>query len=772
MLGSSVAWAGAVALAVAAAPAAACADDAAAAPLQELVVTAQKREQRVESVGMAITAASGETLRTRGIDAVADLPRLVPGLTLQESNFASTSFNLRGVGFFNSDLATPPAVTVYLDEAPLPYPAMTRLVAFDLERVEVLKGPQGTLFGQNATGGAVNYIAAPPRPTTQVGVEGTYGRFDRIRVGGFVTGPITDALLARVAVQGRWGDGWQKSITRPGDRLGKIEELQARAALEWRPTARLTSRLTLTLTHDGSESPAGQFLAAAPVIPALAVPGLLTFPTVSKPRAADWSLTRVDTGAPFPYASDTTFVQARWRTDYRMGDDVTLTALSSYAYLDLAYGQDANGTPFDLNEVVDMDGKISSIFQEVRLAGQHGKMTWLGGLNYARDRTKDQPLQTFRDVDLAHLYEALDPQAYADVNLIANRVRVNTYAAFGRLEYRVSETLMVEAAGRYNIDRRRFDSCVFAPTDHFARFWNFFRNGAAPATKVGDCFVLDPANGLRPVDNVRSRLNEDSLSWRFGVSWTPRPGLLAYANVSRGYKAGAVPVAAVSTVPQFDPIPQESLVAYEGGVKAALLDRRVQLNASAFYYDYRDKQLRGAYLDQIFGPLEALVSIPKSHVVGAEAQLVARPIDGLTFDTAMTWLHTNVDRFTGVDGLAQFGDQAGTPFPFSPTWQAVANLDYEFPIVDGVQGFVGGTLTSRSRTYAGVGAPAPMRIEAYTLLDLRAGLESIDGRRRAWIWGRNVTNEYYWSNVFLNANVVSRFVGQPATYGLTISGRF
>jgi len=767
-----LAWAGGAVMAAAVGGGPAWADDAGVEPIQELVVTAQKREQAADSVGMAITAAGAETLRVRGIDAVADLPQLVPGLTLQESNFASTSFNLRGVGFFNSDLATSPAVTVYLDEAPLPYPAMTKLVAFDLERVEVLKGPQGTLFGQNATGGAVNYIAAAPRSVPEVGVEATYGRFDRIRAGGYVTGPLTDDLVGRLAVQGRWGDGWQKSITRPGDRLGRIDELQARLSLEWTPDPRLTSRLTLTYTHDGSESPAAQFIAARPVVPALAKPGLLTFPTVTKPRAADWSVSRVDTGEPFPYASDTTFLHVRWRNDLRLGERVTLTSLTSYAYLELAYGQDANGTPFDLNEVVDQDGQVSSIFQELRLAGEQGRLTWLAGVNYAHDRAKDQPLQTFRDVDLAQLYESIDPQAYADVNLLFSRVRVDTYAAFGRLEYRLSDALMVEAALRYNIDRRRFDSCVLAPSDHFARFWNYFRNGASPPTRVGDCTVLDPANGLRPAQNVHNVLNENSLSWRFGLTWTARPGVLAYANVSKGYKAGAVPVAAASTTAQYDPIQQESLIAYEAGLKASMFERRVQVNGSVFYYRYRDKQLRGAFEDPNFGPLEALVSIPKSHVFGAEAQLVARPIEGLTLDTSVTWLHSEIDRFVGVDGLAQVGDQAGTPFPFAPEWQSATNLDYEFPMTEAWRGFVGGSLTYRSRTWAGVGAPAPLRIGGYALLDLRAGVESADGRRRAWIWGRNVTNAYTWSNVFLNANVLARFVGQPATYGVSVSGRF
>jgi outer membrane receptor protein involved in Fe transport len=164
-------------------------------------------------------------------------------------------------------------VTVYVDEAPLPYPAMTKLAAFDLARVEVLKGPQGTLFGENATGGAVNYIAAKPTRTFSAGVDASYGNFGRLRLGGFVAGPINDRLGFRLALQGRFGGPWQQSTTRPGDGLGRISELQGRATLDWRPSGALASRLTLTLTHDGSESEAGQFIAPQITIPALS-PGV------------------------------------------------------------------------------------------------------------------------------------------------------------------------------------------------------------------------------------------------------------------------------------------------------------------------------------------------------------------------------------------------------------------------------------------------------------------------------------------------------------------
>jgi outer membrane receptor protein involved in Fe transport len=368
------------------------------------------------------------------------------------------------------------------------------------------------------------------------------------------------------------------------------------------------------------------------------------------------------------------------------------------------------------------------------------------------------------------LFESFDLQAFADMSFFTSHVRVKTSAMFARAELSVSEQLMLEAAVRYNADRRTFDNCGIAVSDHFARFWNIFRQGAPPATQVGDCYVVDGA--FQPVDNVHGELNEDSVSWRVGFNRTAPSGLLFYANVSQGYKAGAVPVLAASTVAQFRPVQQESLLAYEVGVKSSLFDRRAQLSAATFHYDYEDKQLRGATLDTTFGPLEALVSIPKSHVDGVEAQLVVHPTERLTLDTSATYVKTEIDEFVGFDARANFGDQAGTPFPFSPERQSVTHIDYDIPLPRGMTAFVGGTLTYNSETYSGVGAVDLMRIDSFTLVDLRAGLELHAGRYRVWAWGKNVTDEYYWSNVFANGNAVARFVGQPEAYGLSLSARF
>jgi iron complex outermembrane receptor protein len=740
------------------------------APITEIVVTAQKREQAVNTVGMSITAASGDQLQARGIYSVEDLTRLVPGFTVQHSNFNSTSFTLRGVGFFNSDLATPAAVTVYVDEAPLPFPALSKLAAFDLERVEILKGPQGTLFGENATGGAVNYIAAKPTKTFSEGMDASYGNFNRYRLGGFLSGPINDQLSFRVAFEDYQGDPWQQSVSRPGDGLGRIDELQGRATLDWRPNDIWDSRLTFTATHNGSDSEAGQFLSPLITIPALAAPGLANFPAVPKPRAADWATVIQGTNTPFPYASDTNLYQVSWRNDVQLGDDITVTSLTSTNQYSMNYGEDPSGTPFNLANIIDRGARVASYFQELRGTGRIGDLVWLVGANVEQETTHDNPVSYTADNSASHALQAVDPAAIADSTQYTSRLRANTYAIFGRLQYDLSDQVSLEGALRYNMDYRTFDNCAIATTDAFVTFWNLFRGERPPPTKLGECYVINTATGL-PVGNVQSRLDQNSVPWRVGLNWTAQPGLLIYANISQGYKAGAAPVLAAATVSQFTPVPQESLLAYETGIKAALLDRSLQVNAAAFYYDYRDKQLRGAELDPNFGPLSALVSIPQSHVAGIEAQVVAKPIQGLTIDASGTYLYTNIDQFTGFNALANLGNYSGTPFPFSPKWQVVADVNYEMPLTSDMTGFVGASLTYNSKTYAGIGALSLTEIDAYSLLDLRAGV-TLDGEKyRAWLWGKNVTNTYYWNDVFIGGDAASRFVGQPATYGITISAR-
>ena len=203
--------------------------------LSEITVTANKRSQSINDVGMSITALSGDSLETLGVNSPLDLGKVVPGLTVQPSPLSSPVYTLRGVGFYESTLSAAPTVVVYQDEVAVPFSAETRGIAFDVERVEVLKGPQGTVFGSNTTGGAINYVANKPTDHFETGVEGTFGRFNTLDATAYVSGPINDTLKARLAVRGVDSGDWQYDYVRSGATLGAQRQVDVRLITDWRP---------------------------------------------------------------------------------------------------------------------------------------------------------------------------------------------------------------------------------------------------------------------------------------------------------------------------------------------------------------------------------------------------------------------------------------------------------------------------------------------------------------------------------------------------------
>jgi outer membrane receptor protein involved in Fe transport len=298
--------------------------------------------------------------------------------------------------------------------------------------------------------------------------------------------------------------------------------------------------------------------------------------------------------------------------------------------------------------------------------------------------------------------------------------------------------------------------------------------GATPRTTPvrGGCVTLTDANFN--VGSFQDTLREDNLSWRANLNWRPTDDVLAYASVSRGYKAGNFPTLSASSTAQFRSVTQEALTAYEVGVKAALPQAHMQLNGAAFFYDYNNKQLRGRVTDPIFGQLEALVNIPKSHIWGLEGQWLWRPVDALTLNVGATYIETEIDGTFA--NFSQFGGPpqifSGNAFPYSPKVQVNADLEYRRPVSDDLTAFAGVGVTYRSQSKAGLENDPRLAIDGYTLVDLRLGVQSETGRWRAMVWGRNVGDTYYWNNVLKAQDNVIRYAGRPATWGVTLSHEF
>ncbi|WP_347269971.1 TonB-dependent receptor [Rhizorhabdus histidinilytica] len=752
-------------MAALACPAAAHAAEDGIGNAAEIVVTAQKREQRVNEVPMSISALSGKELADKGIVKPGDLEKSVPGFSYTVSGYQTPVYILRGVGYFESSLAADPAVSVYVDEVSLPYSAMTIGAGLDLERVEVLKGPQGILFGRNSTGGAINYVAARPTADFGAGMRASYRRFGEVELEGHVTGPISDTLRVRVAARTDQGGDWQRSYTRR-DSLGAKDLLVGRAIVEWTPSAAFTAQLNVNGWRDRSDNQAPQLVALIPKTPANIpdVPGTFLYPLApANDRAADWNAGR-------SLRNDNSLWQTSLRLGYDLSSDISLTSITSYADYSRYAPIDQDGSTLNIIDSLDVGG-IKSFFQELRLSGKTDALTWVFGGNYERDRISERLTSFLGDSTGGKIAGVRYNGAQANNVQIAK-----TYALFGNAEYEILPGLSIQGGARYTKADRSFDGCSGDVGDGrfaaaFVALQTALKGGRSPVIPIapGECTSLD-AN-LDPARLVTD-FNQDNISWRAGLSWKGEGGLLLYANVSQGYKAGGFPTTTAATLTQFTPVSQEKVVAYEAGFKVPLWDRKIQWNGAVFRMDYTDKQVRGIIPDPVLRTVQALVNVPKSKIEGAEGQVHVRPVRGLDLDFSGTYLHTRVDDFIGLDVFGLQRNFDGSRLPYTPKWQAVADARYAWPVGDRLSAFVGGHLTYHSGTNAQLGGVPVVAIRAYTLVDLNAGIESVDGRWKAMLFGENVTNKYYWNSANSISDVVVRYAGMPARYGVSFSFQY
>jgi outer membrane receptor protein involved in Fe transport len=720
----------------------------------DIIVTAQKTEQNINKVPMSITAVTAYQLRSAGVTEIRDLVKITPGLTYADSQTGSPVYTIRGVGFSDFALAGRPTVTVYNDQAPLPFSIETRGVNLDLERVEVLKGPQGTLFGTNSTGGAINFIAAKPTSEFDAGGDLSYGRFNSNQISGFVSGPITSTLRGRLAVQHDGMDAWQVNPAN-GEKLGVQDFWNGRLTLDWAPTDKFQAILTVNRWIDHSDTQAQQFIAYAPSFPGATVPQLAAQPTApANNRAAGWDAGR-------SYRKDNNFIQTNLRMDYELSDIFTLTSLTSYSRYRENQLTDLDGTIVN-NSYFQTIGKIRSISEEFRVsAAIADKGHVIIGGYYADDKSSEiDPINS--------PVSSVSAAFGVPVNFKTTTSQGSTTkAVFGSFDYDIIPSVNIYGGIRYTDFHTDFTGCTGDSGDGVV----------APLFGIqpGECFTVTEA-GVPGF--VNQKLRQDNVSWRAGAQWTIAPRAMLYANVSKGYKAGSFPILPANSYVQLNPVNQESLLAYEAGFKVGLFNRALQINGAVFHYDYTDKQVLGYDTVILNGaPFQVLrlINVPKSRVNGAELDLTAVPLQGLRLTVAGTYVDTRITRSPATlqpDPLGTFIDFKGQSFPNTPKWQLSSDAEYKWSATDKLTAFLGGNVSYQSRTNSGFGNLELFRTKAYALLDLRAGIESGDGRWRATIWGRNVTNTYYWTATTHAQDAVVRFAGQPATYGVSLSFRY
>ncbi|MFM2371144.1 MAG: hypothetical protein RIS85_866 [Pseudomonadota bacterium] len=743
----------------------------------EIIVTANKRQQSINDVGLSITAETGDSLVARGITSPTDLGKIVPGLTVQPSPFNTPVYTLRGVGFYETTLSASPTVAVYTDEIALPFSATTRGVAFDIERVEVLKGPQGTLFGQNTTGGAINYIVAKPTDTFSAGADASFGRFSTFDVQGYVSGPLSENVKARLAVRTLQSGPWQYSYTR-NDELGKKNLFQGRFLVDIQASDKLKLSVNVNGWRDRGDTQAAQLISdncAGSTAGTCGSPDAFNFRDYPRApnnaRAADWGYGIFGRRL----ARNDTFWQASLRADYDLDDNLTLTSISAYSRYKTDSVQDFDGARFASADT-NTTGYIRNFAQELRISGTYDRLNFLIGANYTRADTYDRLFYNFSEGPSSNPLYMIPGAPRGVLTYNDSDQDTRDLGVFFNAEYELAPGVTLIGGARYTDSRRSFAGCTYDFGGDTAVWWNAIFGTTVPE---GGCITFDPS--FKPYNpNLKDNLNEDNISWNVGVNYKTPGGTLLYTRVSRGYKAGSFPTASVASYTGYAPVKQESVTAYEVGFKAPIADRALELTAAAFYYDYKDKQLRGRLPDPVFGTLDGLVQVPKSRLWGVEASLLARPVDGLTISLGGTYIDTEVKEFVGYNAFAQLSNFSGQSFPYAPKVTLTGDAEYKAPVSQNAKAFFGVSMTHNSKSTtalantdtAFVAADHRFDMRSYTLVDLRAGVEFNDGDVRVGGYVRNVGNVYYWTNTQDTLASIVRYAGMPRTYGVQVSYRY
>ena len=527
----------------------------AAVILKEVIVSAMKHKEPINDVGLTIQAASGNTLQQLGVDGPKDLGKLVPGFTFTKSMYSTPIFTLRGVGLYDTTWIGTPAVAVYSDEIPRDFAVMSDALDFDINRVEVMPGPQGTVFGQSSTGGAIDYILNKPTQEFQAGVNFSYERFGRQTTTGFISGPITDTLRARLAVKSVEGGAWQYSYSRPHDELGNRRMLEGRLSIDWTPNDRLKAEGTFTAVRDRSDPQAPQFggslynvysataLAAANTNPVtnnpygvvdnalyagLTTPGspnyngtyianqttLVTRMNDTNPAdAASAAGASALLGTPVMFGNsrvaewtpgllgptDNSYFQGTADLQYRITNDLKFTSLSAFAHQKLDYAIDLSGTVAKAPDVP-LFGGISVFNQELRLNGDMRRVKWIAGLDFERANSDQNNVFELQDYSGNQPFGPVLPPLSTTLNNFSETLK--SYAAFANTEYKIWKHLSVTAGVRYTKNEESASYCYNDPSSDstqataatFGALQDALTGQALPLIRAGQCFVIGAGN--------------------------------------------------------------------------------------------------------------------------------------------------------------------------------------------------------------------------------------------------------------------------------------
>jgi iron complex outermembrane receptor protein len=708
--------------------------------LGEVMVTARRREETLQEVPIAVTSISGDLLEAMGAQDLTAVSQSIPNVTLENSratNNTLTAF-IRGVGQQDPVAGFEQGVGIYLDDVYLNRPQGAVLDIYDVERIEVLRGPQGTLYGRNTNGGAVKYVTRrldPNESTLRARIGfGNYSQQEAVVVGSLAA---TDTFRLGGGVAWLQRDGFGRNLT-TGDENYDKDVLAFRASAEWQPSDALLVRLSGDYTEDDSSQRQGYRL----------------LPTVSTAQrtllSGDYDTLAGATITMPIKANKFTGKGGALHLDWTPFEALTLKSIT-------AYRDDETESPIDFDSTAARSFDAPVVYtnrqfsQEFQALWSQDRWTVVGGL-YWLD---------------ANAYNKFDVVFNTVTQLTVGDVDTETWAVFGEATFDLTDQWSFTLGGRYTDDQRtsRIVRQTFVGVNS-PLFGNPAAISITPPLVVGGVQVVPEFNGSR---------TDTDFTPRAIVAWQPTADLNLYASYSAGFKGGGFdPRGNFANADVREGFLPETVDSYELGAKTLLADGRATINAAVFYADYKDVQIPGSLV--IPGPPVSFVgtvtNAGAAEMTGVELESAFRITDGLTATLAVGYIDAKYTEFllNGVDVSSQRDVQN------TPDWTGNLGVTYGFPMFAGQLAFTG------SAAYRGATQQFELPIplldqDAFWLFDASVSWTSDTGKWKAGLFGRNLGDERYITSGYnfpgaATDNSVLAFYGNPRTYTATVEYRF
>ena len=757
--------------------------------LEEIVVTAQFRQEKLQDTPIAITAVTDEMMRTRGQEAIFEVTQQAPNVEIKKQSGpygSSTSAFIRGVGQGDFNFALEPGVGMYIDDVYFPTMTGSAFEIVDLERVEILRGPQGTLAGRNSIGGAVRLITKTPTGEGGGYAELTTGSFNRLGAKAAGEMKLADNLFLRItgatnsvkgyvkrldfacaqpALAAAHGIGSSIGYGKEGCELGTLggEAYTAgRAALRWLPTDNLEFNLTGDLTRENSEA-AAMVLLKAQNIPAMgpswgpwfevAKNGYYTYETFSDTTSGFNPVVGFDRT---PYSTPPVNNFTGWglalTIDYTISDNLKLKSITSRRNLANDFATATDGSPLD-GETGFNELKGHSFQQELRLNGTAGPVDYTAGLFYFTQKNLNR-----NRIDIGYVINQ------GSFDFISHELATSrSEAAYAHLVWHATDKFNVTAGLRYSKEKKDQLLARLNPGD-----------GGQTGSLLPFFAELLPNGGYAPVKTFEG----NRLDYRISLDYKWTDTFMTYFTHSTGFKNGGVS-------PRFFyaahiiPFGMEKLKAYELGFKSDMLDRKLRLNGAIFVNDYTDQQVGapGSVCPWLapapIAPCLAITNLQDSRNQGAELELTYQPMQNTLIDASGSWIDSKYTRISPlVTSNPNFiQDPKGVPGLPQYKWSIGAQQSFDLPN--------GGKITPRlDYNYEAERIPAVTNaagVPAYGLLNARVAWDAADKDWEVAVAVTNLTDKYYYNNVFDLSTFggwTTGQVGAPREWALTVRRTF